>query len=57
MLRQRRPEKEGNEEMEVFIGDAVPNHTNATHVFAKEGKSLKGGYRKFFLFFHKSRWA
>ena len=37
MLRQRRPEKEGNEEMEVFIGDAVPNHT-ATHVFAKEGK-------------------
>ena len=41
MLRQRRPDKEGNEEMEVFIGDAVPNHTNATHVFAKEGKSLR----------------
>ena len=41
MLRQRRPDKEGNEELEVFIGDAVPNHTNATHVFAKEGKSLR----------------
>ena len=34
------PDKEGNEELEVFIGDAVPNHTNATHVFAKEGKTL-----------------
>merc|ERR1712241_1657515 len=39
MLRQRGPEKECNDEMEVFIGDAVPNHTNATHVFAKEDEN------------------